>query len=156
VPVTLRGRLADLGSLSGDHNKRRRELAGKLVHFEIPADDTARVKEFYGNLFGWKYETYEGPVEYHMLQGIEPGGGIYPTQEGEKGIRVYYETDDIDGSIERVRELGGTVKSEKAPVPAMGWFAHCEDTEGNQFSIWQGDESAPVPEGMGAETASSS
>ena len=29
------------------------------------------------------------------------------------------------------------------------------DPEGNAFSVWQADESAPVPEGMGAESASS-
>jgi hypothetical protein len=42
------------------------------------------------------------------------------------------------------------------PVPNMGWFAQATDTEGNKFSVWQADENAPVPEGMGAQTASSS
>ena len=25
-----------------------------IVHFEIPADDVAKIKNFYGDLFGWK------------------------------------------------------------------------------------------------------
>jgi hypothetical protein len=37
----------------------------------------------------------------------------------------------------------------------MGWFAQGKDTEGNAFAVWQGDESAPMPEGMGAQSASS-
>jgi predicted enzyme related to lactoylglutathione lyase len=28
----------------------------------------------------------------------------------------------------------------------MGWYARAQDTEGNAFSLWQGDENAPAPE----------
>jgi len=129
-------------------------MKGKLVHVELPADDTQRAMKFWGELAGWKFQSYEGPVEYNMFEG-EPGGAIYPSQEGEKGIKVYFETDEIDGTLDQIRELGGKVKEEKHPVPSMGWYAPCEDTEGNVFSVWQSDESAPVPEGMGAESASS-
>jgi predicted enzyme related to lactoylglutathione lyase len=27
-------------------------------------------------------------------------------------------------------------------VPGMGWFAACKDPEGNDFSLWQSDNSA--------------
>ena len=91
--------------------------------------------------------------EYHMFEG-EPGGGLYPATDGEKGIKVYFEVDDIDAELGRIRDAGGETE-EKMPVPSMGWFAHAKDTEGNPFSVWQSDESAPVPEGMGAQTASS-
>jgi predicted enzyme related to lactoylglutathione lyase len=40
-----------------------------------------------------------------------------------------------------VRELGGSAEA-KAPVPTMGWFAACVDTEGNHFSLWQTDSNA--------------
>jgi predicted enzyme related to lactoylglutathione lyase len=128
-------------------------LKGKIVHIEIPADDTQRAMKFWSDLAGWKFQSYEGPVEYNMFEG-EPGGGLYPRQESETGIRVYFETDDIDAELTRIRDLGGT-SEEKAPVPSMGWYAHAKDPEGNLFSVWQSDENAPVPEGMGAETASS-
>jgi predicted enzyme related to lactoylglutathione lyase len=32
-------------------------------------------------------------------------------------------------------------------VPGMGWYARAQDTEGNPFSLWQSDESAPQPQG---------
>ncbi len=128
-------------------------MKGKLVHVELPADDTKRAMKFWGELCGWKFQGFEGGVEYNMFEG-EPGGAIYPSQEGEKGIRVYFETEEIDATLERIRELGGGA-DDKSPVPSMGWFAHANDTEGNKFGVWQSDESAPVPEGMGAETASS-
>ena len=57
------------------------------------------------------------------------------------GLIVYFDTDDIEASVAKVRELGGTA-DDKQPVPTHGWFAACKDTEGTSFSLWQGDESA--------------
>ena len=130
-------------------------MAGSLVHFELPADDTERAREFYGELFGWQYRTWEGPVEYHMLEeGLEPGGAIYPSQAGEKGAIIYFDTEDIDASVERVNELGGSAE-DKQPIPGIGWYARCEDTEGNSFSLYQADESVPVPAEMQGQESSS-
>jgi predicted enzyme related to lactoylglutathione lyase len=129
-------------------------LKGKIVHIEIPADDTQRAMKFWGDLAGWTFQAYsaEGAPEYNMFEG-EPGGGLYPATDGEKGIKVYFETDNIDEELGRIRELGGDAE-EKMPVPNMGWFAAAKDPEGNTFSVWQSDESAPVPEGMGAQQTS--
>ena len=115
----------------------------KIVHFEVPADDTGRAKAFWGSLFDLEFQTFEGPIEYNMFQNDDQtGGGIYPRQMGEKGLICYFNTDDIEGMSQRVRELGGTT-DEKQSVPGMGWFARAEDTEGNSFSLWQSDSSAP-------------
>ena len=43
-------------------------MPGQIVHFEIPADDTAKGREFWGSLFGWQFEAYPGPSEYHMTR----------------------------------------------------------------------------------------
>jgi predicted enzyme related to lactoylglutathione lyase len=120
-------------------------MKGKLVHIELPADDTSRAKEFWGQLAGWQFQTWEGPMEYNMFEG-EPGGGIYPRQNDERGVTVYFETDDIDGSVGRVRDLGGSA-DDKQPIPGIGWFSRCVDTEGNAFSLFQSDESVPAPAG---------
>jgi uncharacterized protein len=115
----------------------------KIVHFEIPADDTSRAQGFWAELFGVEWRSYDGPVEYHVFDnGDQTGGGLMPRQQGQDGLTVYFNTDDIDASREKVQQLGGSVE-EKQPVPGMGWFAHAKDTEGNQFSIWQSDENAP-------------
>jgi predicted enzyme related to lactoylglutathione lyase len=111
-----------------------------IVHFEFPAGDSARAKGFWNGLFGWKFQEWEGPVEYHMLDGAEPGGAIYPSQAGERGAVIYFGTDDIEGSIAKIRELGGGAE-EKQPIPTVGWYSRCQDTEGNDFSLFQSDES---------------
>jgi predicted enzyme related to lactoylglutathione lyase len=68
-------------------------MDGQLVHFELPAEDAGRAKEFWKSLFGWKFREWSGPVEYHMLEGIEPGGAIYPSEEqAGQGPIVYFDT----------------------------------------------------------------
>ena len=117
-------------------------MTGKLVHFELPARDTARAKEFWSSLFGWSFQSWNGPVEYHMTEGIEPGGAIYHAEESEPGHPVvYFDTDDVDASTQRIRELGGDA-DDKQPIPGIGWFARCKDPEGNAFSLFQSDDAA--------------
>jgi predicted enzyme related to lactoylglutathione lyase len=53
---------------------------------------------------------------------------------------VYFDCDDIDASLAKVGEHGGE-SGEKQPIPHVGWFAHCTDTEGNGFGLFQSDES---------------
>jgi uncharacterized protein len=121
-------------------------MPGRLVHFELPADDTSRALEFYSSLFGWTFEPWSGPVEYHRTKaGGDPGGAIYPSQEGERGPIVYFDTDDIEATVRRVRDLGGSA-DDAQPIPGIGWFSRCRDTEGNPISLFQADESVPVPD----------
>ena len=119
-------------------------MDGQLVHFELPAEDAGRATKFYKSLFGWKFQGWDGPVEYHMLSGNEPGGAIYPAESGGTGPIVYFGTSDIDTSIAKARDLGGSAE-DKQPIPGIGWFARCEDTEGNSFSLFQSDESVAPP-----------
>jgi predicted enzyme related to lactoylglutathione lyase len=118
-------------------------MAGRLVHFEVRAGDWERAKQFYASLLGWKFQEWGGPVDYSLVDaGGEPGGAIYPTDSGQRGILVYFGVDDLDAAVAQVRALGGDVTDAKHAVPGVGWYAHCRDTEGNDFSLFQSDESA--------------
>jgi predicted enzyme related to lactoylglutathione lyase len=117
-------------------------MAGEIVHIEIPADDTAKGREFWSGLFGWAFESYPGPSEYHMTRiSDQSGGAITNMEPGKKGIRTYFLVDDINAGAARVKELGGEA-SGAMPVPNMGWFVTCTDTQGNEFGLWQTDTSA--------------
>jgi uncharacterized protein len=117
-----------------------------IVHFELPAADTERAKGFWGGVFGWTFAGMDGPFEYFMTQGEEPTGGLFQSEEAGTGPIVYFATEDIDATLAKIRELGGSA-DEKQPIPTIGWFARCKDTEGNSFSLFQGDDSVPMPEG---------
>ena len=120
-------------------------MAGQVVHVEIPSDDTQKGRAFWGSLFGWEFQDMPGPFQYHMVN-VEGQHGVAITdmEPGKRGPRVYFDIDDINTGVARVKELGGTA-GEPGPVPKMGWFAVCTDPEGNQFGLWQVDESAPEP-----------
>ena len=120
-------------------------MPGKIVHFEIVASDADRASRFWNDVFGWGVggSSMEG-FDYRMFQASDDqGGAVYPAQEGQSpgSLIVYFDTDDIDASIAKVRESGGTA-DDKQPVPTHGWFASCKDTEGNAFNLWQSDANA--------------
>jgi uncharacterized protein len=120
-------------------------VPGAIVHFEVPSGDADRASGFWGGLFGWSIGPSMMPdAEYRMFQNAEGQGGAImagPHATAGAGLVVYFGTDDIDASVAKVRELGGQA-DDKQPVPQYGWFASCKDTEGNAFSLWQGDENA--------------
>jgi predicted enzyme related to lactoylglutathione lyase len=125
-------------------------MPGKIVHFELVAADADRATTFWSGLFPWDVGTsaMEG-FDYRMFQtGDDQGGAIYPGENPGAGPIVYFDTDDIERSVARVRELGGEA-DEPSPIPGVGWFARCRDTEGNSFSLFKSDESVPMPGGQG-------
>ena len=122
-------------------------MAANIVHTEIPDDDVQRARAFWEPLFGWSFESFPGPFEYHMARVDDQSGvAITNMEPGKKGLRSYFNVDDINASAARVRELGGEA-NDPGPVPNMGWFAVCRDPNGSEFGLWQTDPSAPAPEG---------
>src|SRR5438045_9076611 len=117
-------------------------MPGKLVHFELPVQDTQRAKTFWSGVFGWEFGDSAMPgMEYYMVRtGEDQGGAVFPADNAGSGLIVYFDTDDIDASIAKVRELGGKAE-DKMPNPQVGGFAPCSDTGGINFSIFQSDES---------------
>jgi len=117
-------------------------MAGKMVHFELPAADAERAKRFWSGVFGWDFSDSAMPgIDYYMVRtGEDQGGAVYTMPEtAGTGTIVYFDTDDIDDSIAKLRAAGGN-SDDKMPIPHVGWFARCKDTEGNSFSLFQSDE----------------
>ncbi len=123
-----------------------------IVHFEIPANDVAKLTKFYGELFGWKIEKTEGEgmddLEYNMVTTVptdERGrptragvnGGIYKRQDPNTPFTYYVEVESIDDYMQKVEALGGRILGEKMEVPSMGWTAFGADPEGNNFALFQ-------------------
>lgn len=119
-------------------------MAGRLVHFEIRAGDWDRAKRFYGSLLGWKFSESSGPIQYSLVDaGGDPAGAIYPSESSERGVVVYFDVDSIERALTQVTTLGGTVLADRQAIPGVGWTARCRDPEGNEFSLFQSDTSAP-------------
>jgi uncharacterized protein len=119
-------------------------MATQIVHIEIPAGgDTTRSRAFWGALFGWEFREVPGaPAEYFDTRiNDRQGVAVSSIEPDRRGIRPYFEVDDLDAVIIRITELRGEVY-EKMAVPGAGWFALCRDPHGNQFGLWQTDREA--------------
>jgi len=121
-------------------------MGKKVVHVEFPAQDTDRGEKFWEGLGGWSIEDAGMPgMDYRMFQDDGWGGAVYPSDGSMQGPVLYLGSDDIEADIAKVRELGGEA-DDKQPIPHVGWFARCKDTEGNPFSLFQSDESVAPPQ----------
>ncbi len=118
----------------------------KVIHFELPADDTKRAVAFYRKVFDWTITGWEGPNEYWLITAgpdDEPGinGAITPRNLPEQVTTDTIAVISVDDSLEKVEEAGGTVVMSKQVIPGVGYIAYCKDTEGNLFGILQPDMS---------------
>ena len=121
---------------------------GKVVHFEIPADDLSRAKKFYSTVFGWRMSEMP-QMEYVMVGTTEsdengmprqPGainGGMLKRQDPVRYPVVTIDVESIDDALARVKKNGGQVVREKLPVGDMGVAAYFRDSEGNVIGLWQ-------------------
>jgi len=124
----------------------KKKAVASIIWFEIPADKPERAKAFYGKLFGWKINPFPGMPDYqHIDTGgadASPDGGLMTRKHPEQTITNYVNVASVTKFAAKVEKLGGKVCVPKMAVPQMGYFAVCQDTEGNTFGLWERNEKA--------------
>jgi len=123
-------------------------MSGRVVHFEIPADDLDRAREFYRSAFGWTL-TPVPDMDYTMVMTMpvddqgrptEPGGingGMFRRSSELGSPVVTIDVADIDKALEVVESLGGATVTPRMQIGEMGWAAYFRDPEGNVLGLWQ-------------------
>jgi uncharacterized protein len=116
-----------------------------IVHFEIPANDVARMRDFYERSFGWSFRDSGMPgMEYWLITtgptGKSVGGGLYKKMNPEDRPRNFVGVEEIDEAIERFKAAGGSQVVEKMEVPGQGWSFIGADPEGNLIALWEQTE----------------
>lgn len=120
----------------------------RVTHFEISAKDPQKVGSFYSNVFEWKVNKWEGPVDYWLVSTGDPNsvgidGGFYnPKDTPFSGTINTIEVKVIDFSLKKLIDNGGDIIVEKHAIPGIGFQAYCTDIEGNVFGIHQADPAA--------------
>lgn len=120
----------------------------KVVHFEIPADDMNRAKEFYEKVFDWNIMPFDPvyylavtvPIDEKTMMPKEPGainGGIMARMKEVPNPTIFIEVEDLDWYLKKIEAAGGKLVTPKTEVPQMLWFARIQDTEGNIIGIIQ-------------------
>ena len=120
---------------------KTKKPTANIIWFEIPVDKPDRAQAFYNKLFGWKINPFPSMQEYwHIDTGgpdASPDGGMLPRMFPAHTISNYVNVPSVSRYMEKVKKLGGKVCKPKTAVPEMGYFAICEDTEKNQFALWE-------------------
>lgn len=105
----------------------------KMNWWEIPVPDLDDAQRFYGEVFGWTFQPFG--ENYFAATGPDGDmlGGIFLASEDElgNGVRITFETDDLEAALGRVTAAGGTVMTERAEIGGgMGWWAAFTDPAG--------------------------
>lgn len=124
----------------------------KVVHFEIPVDDAARAKEFYGSVFEWQlfdadmgggitYTTVTTtPIDEQTRIPTEPGGingGLMQRTPDTPAPVITIGVDAIDDALKKIEAGGGSVVQPRTEIPNTGAFAYFKDPEGNVVGLWE-------------------
>ncbi|MGZ9160523.1 MAG: VOC family protein [Candidatus Limnocylindrales bacterium] len=92
----------------------------KVIHLEIVGKDQAALQQYWSTLFGWKLDT-NNAGGYGMSDPAQTGivVGIGGTPDGSAGhVTGYVRVADIDATLARAVELGGSVVMPKfSPSP---------------------------------------
>ena len=127
-------------------------MATAVTHFEIFAEEPAKLADFYRSLFGWQIEQAPGIDYWRVQTGATAGQGIsggltYRPIPGPRSWVHYVNVASLDQALGEVLRLGGSVLRPKTAVPKTAWYAVVADPEGNIFAVWQPDPHAmPMPE----------
>ena len=116
-----------------------------IVHFEIPANDPAKLSQFYSKLFGWTFEKWGGSseMEYWMIKtrakddSVGVDGGMPKKMDPNQRPLNYVLVESVDDFSKKIVQLGGKIMMPKEEIPNMGWFAIAVDQEGNGFGIFE-------------------
>ncbi len=114
-----------------------------VIYFEIPVSDLERAITFYAAVFDCALERLEidGNAMARFPVSNNPGGLTGALAQGEsyvpgkQGARVYFETDSISDTLDKVNRAGGRVLYPRTSVGEYGWVAEFEDNEGNCIAL---------------------
>lgn len=136
-----------------------------VIHFEMPAEDRDRAKQFYESVFGWQI-TPMGPEMGDFSLAFTTAtdttsrmpkklgainGGFYKRTRPDEQTKVTILVDDIATIAKQVKAAGGRFLpaaqgGEVDEIPGVGLFATLIDPEGNLVTIYEDRSPNPTPD----------
>jgi predicted enzyme related to lactoylglutathione lyase len=113
------------------------------VHFEIIGAEPAKLRGYYGDLFGWEFDT-GGPVvtevsrqdEYGFTEPGQIPGGVGGGSGHDPHVVFYVGVPDVEAALQKAESLGGTRRMGPVKAPGrdlvVGQFT---DPEGNLIGL---------------------
>jgi predicted enzyme related to lactoylglutathione lyase len=114
---------------------------GALCWNELNSPDPNASASFYSDLFGWEIAPFEGsPDLYLSIKNQDANNGgireLNPPGMPPHWL-VYFATDDLDGALAKVGELGGTTLAGPIDIQ-IARIAVIQDPQGAIFALYDG------------------
>lgn len=113
----------------------------RAVHFEILADDPARVSSFYHDVLGWEIASWAGNQSYWLATtGPEGNPGInggFMHRHFPQAVINTSDVESLEATIQKVEAAGGRLVHGPNDVSGIGRQAYCADPEGNLFGLME-------------------
>ena len=123
-------------------------MGNPVVHFEVTGKDGAKLASFFSDMFGWQIDV-NNPLGYGVVareqnlgkDGVGIGGGVGQAQPGSDGLVSFYVgVPDVEASLAKADELGGSRLFGPAEVPGVGLtLGQFTDPEGRVIGLLQTD-----------------
>jgi predicted enzyme related to lactoylglutathione lyase len=115
---------------------------GRVIYFDIAADDADRAIKFYEGVFGWEIRPAGGLLDYWLVKtgaDKEPGiNGVLSLREAAwQRITCFVDVESLAETLTKVAAKGGRIVQPKTVIPGVGYIAACKDTEDNVIGIME-------------------
>ncbi|MFF2846750.1 VOC family protein [Streptomyces sp. NPDC058001] len=116
-----------------------------VVHFEIIGRDPAKLRGYYGELFGWEFaigdaatEAVSEPGNYGFVDGKTTGGingGVAGGEGYEGSVLFYVGVDNVEAALEKAESLGGKRRMGPHGTPGVLVVGRFTDPEGHLIGV---------------------
>jgi len=124
---------------------------GQFVWYELMTTDTNAAKAFYNKVAGWGSQDVPMPgMTYTLLKlGDSQVAGLMNQPEEAKKMGAppswigYVYANNVDATVDRIKELGGTVYVPPSDIPNIGRFAVVADPQGATIALFNTPNQPP-------------
>jgi predicted enzyme related to lactoylglutathione lyase len=116
-----------------------------VVHFEIIGQDPARLRGYFGALFGWQFDTsglvseaISRPDDYGFTEPADASGipgGVGGGRDYDNRVIFYVGVPDVEAALRQAESLGGRRLLGPARAPSGLVIGHFADPEGNRIGV---------------------
>jgi predicted enzyme related to lactoylglutathione lyase len=121
-------------------------MSHPVVHFEIIGNDPAKLRDYYGALFGWDFDVGDASSDeisqrgnYGFIDGATTGEGINGGIGGGEGygrrVLFYVGVPNVEDALRKAETLGGQRVMGPAGNPKVIVVGQFSDPEGNLIGV---------------------
>jgi len=111
-------------------------MAHPVIHAEIRSADPDATRAFFSELFGWEYSDGAFPGYTFVDTGVDGAlpTAIGPLQGGSDAVLFFVGVEDVESTLARAEELGGTTVQPVQSVPGVS-FGLFADPQGHRIGV---------------------